>query len=70
MMRSVSTLPLGSQQLSLLVDNGFTNLESLEGLKPLDICRALKCSQEQALEIWKSMQPLSESYNETAKVLY
>ena len=73
MMRSVSTLPLGSQQISLLIDNGFSSLESLEGLKPLDICRAINCPHELGLEIWKLMQPKSDlglvNSHETAKVL-
>ena len=73
MMRSVSTLPLGSQQISLLVDNGFLSLESLEGLKPLDICRAINCPNELGVEIWKLLQSESElgnanSSHETAKV--
>lgn len=69
--RSVSSLPLGAAQITLLNENGFSTVDSLEGMKPLDICRAINCSQDVALQIWKSMQSMTENCSidmETAKV--
>lgn len=67
--RSVSSLPLGAAQINLLNENGFSTVDTLEGMKPLDLCRAINCSQEVALQIWKSIQSTAEIDTvETAKV--
>ena len=55
--RSISSLPLASKYIELLHEAGFHSVESLIGVKPIELSKELKCTQDEALSVIKSLNP-------------
>ena len=58
--RSITSLPLSSESIDLLQKAGFLSVESLRDLRPTELSRELGCTQEMALSIIKSIQPVDK----------
>jgi hypothetical protein len=68
--RSVTSLPLSESSINLLQNAGFYTVDSLAGLKPLELSKELNCSQEEAASIYRSLQYSSDTIKSwTAKVI-